>query len=421
MDNKTLKLNILLGSMLAGGVVAGCADKQDKEENTNEQKQQETISDPYGNVKLFEDSRSEIKFALAFVENYYPYIYWCGEAWTAGHGLTVLYNANGTSKKVTSSTPVPTIAESDVYKGRYLTFEILPDIKKYVKVPMDKNTLIAACVLRYCIGGSNFAKSSFVSELNAGKNRTELAKTLTGWRQQSGVLNRCYFFAALMMGKMQYSDLLYLRAEGCYNLKLCDMVLLENGKPKTDKNGFYEWDFSKIRQNLEKAKQPRTTTLTLSKKVKKSVKCENVKDIVPDYIWQEVSNGYKDAVFYTEVDANSQNDTSYIAYQNGNYDIALKAAKKALKYATTDKQKGAAYYNMGMAYLANGNYGRAKDCFKQSLAVNETRVAQQQFDIAQQKQNDKRQKTTRNLILGTVAIGALYGGRKYMMRRQNHR
>ena len=275
MDNKTLKLNILLGSMLAGGVVAGCADKQDKEENTNEQTQQETISDPYGNVKLFEDSRSEIKFALAFVENYYEYIYWCGEAWTAGHGLTILYNKDGTSKKVTSSTPVPTIAESDVYTGRYLTFEVLPDIKKYVNVPMDKNTLVAACVLRYCVGGKNFRNSKFVEALNAGKTGADLAKTLTGWRQQPGVLNRCYFFAALIMGKMQYSDLLFLRAEGCYKLEISDMVVLENGNPKCDKDDFYEWDFSKIRQNLEKAKQPKTTTLVLNEGVKKSVKCKN--------------------------------------------------------------------------------------------------------------------------------------------------
>ena len=230
---------------------------------------------------------------MAFVENYYPYIYWCGEAWTAGHGLTILYNADGTYKKVNKNTPVPTIKESDVYKGRYLTREILPDVIKYVKVPMDENTLIAACVLRYCIGGQNFRKSAFLKQLNAGKKGKELSKTLTGWRQQEGVLNRCYFFAALMEGKIEYNDLLYLRAEGCYNLLYKDTVVYVNGKPKCDKNGFYEWDFSNISANLEKAKMPRTASLKFErgrkgKRVK--VECKLVKEIVPDYIWQEVSS-----------------------------------------------------------------------------------------------------------------------------------
>jgi GH24 family phage-related lysozyme (muramidase) len=264
MSDKTLR-NVLFGMLMTSGVaLTGCSDRTEGNENDGAQQpqteqqatpQRQVQNDPYGNVALFEASRSKIKFALAFVENYYPYIYWCGEAWTTGHGLTILYNADGSSKKVTQNTPIPTLEQSDVYKGRYLTHEILPDIKSCIKVPMDENTMIAACVLRYCLGHSNFAKSSFVKQLNAGKKGAELAKTLTGWRQQAGVINRCYFFAALMAGEIQYSDLLDLRAEGCYNLRWQDMLVYKNGSPKKDSNGFCTWDFSKIQENLQKAKK----------------------------------------------------------------------------------------------------------------------------------------------------------------------
>ncbi|MBR3148039.1 MAG: hypothetical protein IKF41_01680 [Alphaproteobacteria bacterium] len=289
--------NFLLGSILVGGLAAGvrgCSPKQDNNDDASKAKTElpapEPKNDKFGNIALFESLRSDIKFALAFVENYYPYVYWCGEAWTTAYGLTVLYAPNGTCKKVTENTNVPTIKQSDIYKGRYLTNEILPDIKNRVTVPMNENTLIAACALRYCIGHKNFIKSDFLKYLNAGKSCDALAKTLTGWRQQKGVINRMYFFAALMTGKIDYSDLLDLRAEGCYNLTYKDMVVYQNGKPKKDKDDFYEWDFSKVRENLKKAKQPRTVCLNLGKK-KGNVKvaCKPVKDIVPEYIWQEVN------------------------------------------------------------------------------------------------------------------------------------
>lgn len=305
--NKTNIKKFLLGSILVGGLtsgLSGCATKEQDNDDDNQEKT-EVVStkpqnDPHGNVALFEQSRSEIKFALAFVENYYPHIYWCGEAWTAGHGLTILYNADGTYKKVTQNTKVPTLEESDKFKGRYLTHEILPDIKKHIKVPMDKNTLIAACALRYCIGGKNFRKSSFVKQLNAGVTGAELAKTLTGWRKQDGIPNRMYFFAALMAGTIDFSDLLHLRAEGCYNLSHKDIFVYSDKKPKCDKNNYYEWDFSKIQSNIEKAKQPRNVTLNLSNGKKTVITCKPVKDIVPEYIWQEVSNGNASCPQFTE-------------------------------------------------------------------------------------------------------------------------
>lgn len=423
---------ILLGSVLVGGLVAGTAGcSKDKKNKDKEQAKTEIAkSAKEMNAELFEKSRSDIKFALAFVENYYPYTYFCGEAWTTGHGLTILYNKDGSYKKVTSKTKPVTLEESDVYKGRYLTFEVLPDIKKCVKVEMDENTMIAACALRFCIGSSNFQKSSFVKELNNGKTGAELAKTLTGWRQQEGVINRCYFFAALMAGKIDYSDLLDLRAEGCYKLDWKDMLVYVNGKPKEDKNGFYEWDFSKVRENLKKAQQPRQVRLTLAGKKHVNVKCQMVKDIVPDYVLQDVTNkskqnssiNYENVIDLVKTNVNAANDSSYIAYQNGNYKDALKFGKIALKAAITQKQRGAAYYNMGMAYFQMGKYNQAKDCFAKSVAENKTKAAQQQLELAQQKSKEKRGSKAGKFALGVIGVGALaYGGKKYLVHRRRNR
>lgn len=96
---------------------------------------------------------------------------------------------------------------------------IIPD----VHVPLDENTLLATCVLGYCIGPNALKNSSFLAAVNRGVTGPKLAKYLTGYRQQPGVLNRCYFFAALLENKITFDDLLDLRAEGCYNLDITDI------------------------------------------------------------------------------------------------------------------------------------------------------------------------------------------------------
>lgn len=277
--------------------------QEDEEEKKNEK-------DPYGNIALFEKTRSKIKFALSFVENHHDYVYWCGKAWTTGDGLTIEYNADGTYRKVTKNSKVHTIAESDVYKGRYLTFDVLPDVQKLIKVPMDENTLIAFCVFRYCVGHDGLVKSQYLKQLNNGVKGDELAKWFTRYRQDAGVQNRMYFFAALMANKITFDDLLDLRAEGCYNLDWQDIFYYQKDKqgnikkgadPIQDSDGCYKFDYTNVKKNLEKAKLPKQTLLTLKpvKKNKKGqiiekgkyvkVNCKLVKEIVPDYIWQEVS------------------------------------------------------------------------------------------------------------------------------------
>ena len=395
--------------------MGSCFYKMVKDANQNAASSERVGPDPYGNIALFEKTRNKTKFALSFVENYYPYVYWCGEAWTTGDGLTVLYEADGSSAVVTPDTKVPTLKESDEYKNNYMTFEILPDIAKLVRVPMDENTLIAACVLRYCIGHENFKKSMFLKYLNAGKKGAELAKTLTGWRKQEGVPKRCYFFAAIMVGKMEFSDLLGLRAEGCYLLDWEDIFTYSNGGVlKVDRDSFCKWNFSNLQQNLKIARRQKVTPLNLGNNARQLVRCEFVQNVVSDSILKIIftPEELSEAAILVTSSANAQNDSSYIAYQRGDYATALRAAERALKLAETDKQYGAAYYNLGMAYLATGKYADAIECLKQSLGHNKTQAAQKALEEAE---NNPNTSVPVGLVLCIIVSYALWrwGRRQY--------
>lgn len=474
MKTGKIKDFVLGGTLLGGLIIGGAAitKHSNKKAHGKEKpktevvKQTATLSmpkvtpnDPYGNVALFEASRSKIKFALAFVENYYPYIYSDGKYWTTGHGLRFLYGSNGKAKEVKQNTPIPTLEESDVFKGRYLTHEILPNIKNFITVPIDENTLIAACVLRYALGETKFRKSEFLKQLNAGKKGAELARYLTIYRIQDGVMKRCYFFAALMAEEIEFSDLLDLRSEGCYNLLPGDIAKWDSKKGDyvKDKANYAFWDFSKVHENLEKAKRPRTTNLYLGKgKGYVAVKCKLVKDIVPDYIWQEldaeetkkhksiqsqhqssisfanaitelrelalekyhnqdysgaiaclndiIKTGYKNAPIY--------NDMSLIYYEAGQFKQAKMATDQALKYATTNKDKSAALYNQGRAYAGQGDYTRALESYSAASAFsNDKQIERAQHEAAAMLvlTGNKRQNKIPLLValgVATAAIGA---------------
>lgn len=292
---------LILGTTLAGGLIAsgtalfrGGHDK-DKDEDKEEEKteivstpetQQHDENDPYGNVALFNANRSKIKFALAFVEGFAPTAYQDKNengTWTVGHGLTILYNDDGSHSRVNKDSKC-TLEQSDEFKDRYLTYDILPDIQKSVTVSMDENTLIATCVFRYCIGHANFKKSTYLKQLNAGKTGADLARYLTGFRRQKGVLKRLYFFAALMSDEISFSDLVNLHAEGCYDLILTDIVECDSkGNIIKDKENMATWNFSKMDDNLARAQ-------TFGNR-------EFIKDVVPEYIWNDV---YADETVFAE-------------------------------------------------------------------------------------------------------------------------
>lgn len=459
---KTKLKKLLWGSVMTGMLMgAPSCSSRDSESDDSEDAQTELVIPRSNetireyNNELFNKTRSKIKFSLAFVENYYPHIYTDGKVWTTGHGLTVLYQRDGTSLSVTKNTPVPSLDESDVFKGRYLTREILSDVKDLIKVPLDENTLLATCAFRYCVGHNGFKKSEFLRQLNSGKKGADLAKYLTGFRQQHGVINRMYFFAALMAGQITYTDLLDLRAEGCYNLTDKDMLVYSGNTLKKDSNGFYEWDFSKIMDNLKKAKQARTVYLrvwdnTIGKVKTVSHNCKLVKEIVPDYIWKEVSDSKsvssevneskdteKQRIKRVKADkaernakksknADVQNDISYLAYQECDYEEALKAGKRALKHSVSNKQYGASYYNVGVVYSAMGKHNKAVKNLELSLSFNETKEAREALNIAKHKQKNRRNKM---LLYGGISAGAIAASavgvvairRKYLLQQKQNK
>lgn len=124
-------------------------------------------------------------------------------------------------------------------------------------------------------GENGFPRSKYLKALNEGKTGHDLARYLTGYRKQKGLLPRFYFMGALLEGKIKTSDFLALRAEGCYNLTPKDVCVTENGKLKTDADGFAEFDFSKLEENLEKAKKPRRS------RALHNGRCQMVQDILP--------------------------------------------------------------------------------------------------------------------------------------------
>ena len=230
-------------------------------------------------MRGFSRCHDAIKTSLAFVENFADSTFTDGEGYpTIGYGCTFYIDEKGVGNREIS--PVKkgdtiTMEDAIVQKERYLKFKALPTIQKCVKVPMDDATTIATYNFAYVIGENGFSKSKYLKALNEGKTGHDLARYLTGYRKQKGLLPRFYFMGALLEGKIKTSDFLALRAEGCYNLTPKDVCVTENGKLKTDADGFAEFDFSKLEENLEKAKKPRRS------RALHNGRCQMVQDILP--------------------------------------------------------------------------------------------------------------------------------------------
>ncbi len=131
--------------------------------------------------------------------------------------------------------------------------------------------------------------------LNSGGSKHELSRCLTGFHKQTGVLNRCYFFAALLEDKISFGDLLNLRAEGCYNLKINEICECKKDAttddvwiPVGDKDGFATWCFDDVDKKLEIAKEPRKVPVNVGDGKRVIVVCEYVKDVVMPYVWENV-------------------------------------------------------------------------------------------------------------------------------------
>ena len=423
----------ILGSAFA---LAACKHSPKPAQVETEEKKTDSVElvvnvapkDTYGNIALFEANRSKIKYCIAFVENFAPEAYYCGKDWTVGHGLTILYSADGKSSRDVVKGDKITLAESDVYLGRYLTFEVLRDINECVTVSMDENTLLATCVFRYCVGASGFKKSEFLKQLNAGATGKNLAKYFTRFRRDGGVIKRSYFFAVMMAEKITFDDLLDLRAEGCYSLWLSDVCVCktkgrtdEKANLSIDKDNCAIFKYDNVQKNLERAKITRVSP--------KIGACKMVRDIVPLYIQEELygKNAIAGANTSETVDdkiiahdaaiekyrlgdtlgarndlveltksgydcALLENDIAFISYQIGEYRTAISAGKKALKLAETAQDSSAAFYNIGISYEARGNYWNAVKNLQSAVATspNNTNKKALQRVLDLQSQQKKR-------------------------------
>lgn len=301
LDIDTLKIKarrwavgVMLTTTITGAIYTAFQIKEKKAEQKVQDEQWQT-KDPLGHVRMFSRCHDAIKTSLAFAENFADKAFKDGVGVpTIGYGCTYYLDENGNGSRQT--TPVKmgdtmTVEEADVQKERYLQFEILQQIQENVKVPMDEATMVATCNFAYVIGSTNFRKSEYLKALNKGETGEDLARYLTGYRVQKGLLSRFYFMGALLKGDMKVSDLMDLTAEGCYNLKPKDVCVYEGRKLKLDKDGFAYFRFDNLENNLNKAKKTRYSAACRGKE------CPKVKDILPQSVIDGVAEMEKSGTY----------------------------------------------------------------------------------------------------------------------------
>lgn len=282
-----------VGFMLAATVSAAVYEAYQIKDKVEERKEI-TAQDPLGHIQMFSRCHDAIKTSLAFAENFAGSAFKDGEGYqTIGYGCTYYIDENGVGNRKIS--PVKegdtiTMEDANVQKERYLKFRGLKQIQECVNVPMDEQTTIATYNFAYVIGPEGFKKSEYLKALNEGKTGHDLARYLTGFRKQKGLLARFYFMGALLEDKIKTSDLFDLTAEGCYNLKVNDVCVHEKRKLKLDNDNFAEFDFNKLDENLKKACGARRSVAI------NNARCQKVREILPESVIQgtlEMENSQK--------------------------------------------------------------------------------------------------------------------------------
>ena len=269
---------------------------------------------------------------------------------------------------------------------------------------------------------------SFGSAVNGGTTE-DWANALGGFTpnaEGNGMKWRRWLEGQIAMGNISSKDLLDLPMRSMSDFWYCigakKSVLFtkqKDGTWKVNPEGlkkFKEWAKNPVdkkgnkinRQTLRQVLNTIDTALTYQVQGDVFVKSQNATNTIN----------------FADVSPDMLNDSSFVAYKKGDYIHALKAGESALKYATTDKQKGAACYNVGITYLAFGNYGNAVKYLEQSVAYYEeiglskgVDLAKEKLAEAKQKRGQNRRKTAFVIGAGIVAGGLL--GRKRFIMRQN--
>jgi lysozyme len=119
----------------------------------------------------------------------YPYWDEYGKVWTIGYGTTRI-----DGKSVTPSTRPITEAVASLYVERAINKSFTPEIRKYVKVPLNQNEFDALVVFTYNLGAGNLASSGLLRKIN-NKQYIEagsefLKWTYAGGKQLPGLVSR---------------------------------------------------------------------------------------------------------------------------------------------------------------------------------------------------------------------------------------
>ena len=257
---------------------------------------------------------------------------------------------------------------------------------------------------------------SFYDALNGG-NTQDWANALGNFcAEGGGIYWRRWLEGQMVIGNITPKDMLDLPMQSIADFWKCLgrdksalFVLDERGRIKyVNPDGltkFREW-----------AKNPVDEK---GNKITRQTMRQFLNSISPELVVQIENGDYESHNNETYVlTSNMLNDSSYIAYQDGDYKKAVKFAKEAIKVAETDKQFGAAHYNAGISYLEMGKYGKAVKSLEQSIDKNDTRAAQAKLAEAKEKRKEQRGKAARNWGLGLGAGTLALGGAVYVARRR---
>lgn len=140
------------------------------------------IENPFDFGRLWQDANNVssqgvdlIKKHESFVDK--PYVDDTGKL-TIGYGTRIDFNPELKNKKISDEV-------ATAYLKKTLDSDVVPVIKKHVKIPLNQNQLNAIASLIYNIGKTNFLNSNLLKALNS-KNIDEIKKNWEEFRMGGG-------------------------------------------------------------------------------------------------------------------------------------------------------------------------------------------------------------------------------------------
>ena len=269
--------SLIGGATIGGGYKLTQSDFFKSSDNIEQTMDKEAVK--HHNAQVFDNSLNEIKTVLCFMENFSPKAFKDGKGVpTIGYGCTYLLDENGRGNREISPVKMGmqmSMEECAEQKDRYLMHRVKNQIMEDVKVPLDKEHMIATTSFMYVIGPNAFKKSSYLKAMNDGIKGEELARYMLGFAKDKGVVKRNWFAAQIMSGKLKPADFLNFRTEGCYTLEMEDCCIMNGDKVQRDENGLGTFLTDCFEDNIAKAKKQRSSVIG---------DCRLVRDVLPKNI-----------------------------------------------------------------------------------------------------------------------------------------